>query len=89
MGEDNLRSFHKWKNYEYILEHHELYICPRLGESKIKDTFLNHPKIHFTKTPIIDISASLIRSAIKEGKNIEAMLPTPVWKYIDEMNFYR
>lgn len=89
MGEDNLRSFHKWKNYEYILEHHELYICPRLGKSKIKDAFLNHSKIHFTQTPIIDISASLIREAIKDGKNIEAMLPTPVWKYIDEMNFYR
>ncbi|GGE34484.1 nicotinate (nicotinamide) nucleotide adenylyltransferase [Psychroflexus planctonicus] len=89
MGEDNLRSFHKWKNYEYILAHHDIYVCPRLGETKINETFLKHPHIHFTKTPIMEISASLIRNAIKEGKNIETMLPTPVWKYIDEMNFYR
>lgn len=89
MGEDNLRSFHKWKNYEYILQHHEIYVCPRMGEGKIKTEFSKHPHIHFTKTPIMDISASLIRDAIKNGKNIQTMLPTPVWKYIDEMNFYR
>ncbi len=30
MGEDNLKSFHKWKNYEAILENHEIYVYPRL-----------------------------------------------------------
>jgi len=39
MGEDNLKSFHKWKNYQV--------------------------------------------------KNIEPMLPKNVWKYLDEMNFYK
>jgi len=89
MGEDNLKSFHKWKNYEYILNNHQLYICPRITKSKINEDFVNHPHIHFTETPIMDISASLIRDSIKKGKNIQSMLPTPVWKYIDEMNFYR
>jgi nicotinate-nucleotide adenylyltransferase len=31
MGEDNLKSLHKWKNYEYILENHAIYIYPRLS----------------------------------------------------------
>ena len=26
MGEDNLRSLHKWKNYEQILENHNIYV---------------------------------------------------------------
>ena len=26
MGEDNLNSLHKWKNYEVILQHHA-YLC--------------------------------------------------------------
>lgn len=30
MGEDNLNSFHKWKNYQAILEHHQIYVYPRL-----------------------------------------------------------
>ena len=28
MGADNLNSFHKWKNHDYILEHHEIYVYP-------------------------------------------------------------
>ena len=31
MGEDNLKSFHKWKNYEVILESHNIYIYPRIS----------------------------------------------------------
>ena len=35
MGEDNLKGFHKWKNYEVILENHEIFVYPRLSEGKI------------------------------------------------------
>ena len=37
MGEDNLRSFHKWKNYEYILENHEIVVYPRVLTSQELD----------------------------------------------------
>ena len=30
MGEDNLKNFHKWKNFETILAHHQLYVYPRI-----------------------------------------------------------
>ena len=89
MGEDNLKSFHKWKNYETILDNHEIYCYPRITEGKIKTIFENHPKIHKIDAPIIQISATLIRQGIKNNKNVEPMLPKEVWKYIDEMNFYR
>ena len=89
MGEDNLKSFHKWKNYETILEHHDIYVYPRVGGGKVKNQFRNHPKIHRVNAPVIQISATLIRDGIKNKKNVEPMLPSKVWKYIDEMNFYR
>ncbi len=89
MGEDNLQSFHKWKNYETILENYEIYCYPRIAEGKTKTMFENHHKIHKVAAPIIQISATLIRQGIKSNKNVEPMLPKQVWKYIDEMNFYR
>lgn len=89
MGEDNLKSFHKWKNYEIILEHHHLYVYPRVSEGKIETQFDKHPKIHHIKAPIIELSSTQIRNGIKENKNIQPMLTEAVWKYIDEMNFYR
>lgn len=89
MGEDNLKSFHKWKNYEVILEEHELYCYPRISNGKVETQFDNHPNIHHIAAPIIELSSTLIRSQIKDQKNVRPMLPENVWKYLDEMNFYK
>ena len=90
MGEDNLKSFHKWKNYEVILELYEIYVYPRIIEGKIiKTKFDDHPKIHKIDAPIMEISSTFIRKAIKNKKNISALLPCKVWQYLDEMNFYK
>jgi len=89
MGEDNLKSFHKWKNFETILEHHNIYIYPRISEGKIATQFDEHPKIHTVEAPIVQVSSTMIRNGIKDGKNIKPMLTKEVWSYIDEMNFYR
>lgn len=89
VGEDNLKSFHKWKNYEVILERYELYVYPRISEGAIASSFSNHPKIHKVNAPIMELSSTFIRKAIKDGKNIRPMLPQNVWEYLDEMNFYK
>ena len=89
MGEDNLKSFHKWKNYQVILDHHDIYVYPRISEGKVETQFDNHPKIHHVEAPIMEISSTLIRNSIKAGKNIKPLLPEHVWTYLDEMNFYR
>ena len=89
MGEDNLKSFHKWKNYEIILENHNIYVYPRISNGKVDTQFNNHKKIHRIEAPIIEISSTLIRNAIKEGKNVKPLLPENVWQYLDDMNFYK
>lgn len=88
MGEDNLQHFHKWKNYEAILENYHIYVYPRVTQETDK-RFAVHPKVHMTDAPIMEISSTFIRKGQKEGKDIRAMLPEAVWKYMDEMNFYR
>lgn len=89
MGEDNLKGFHKWKNYEVILEHHDIYVYPRISEGPIETQFDNHNKIHRVDAPIMELSSTYIRSAIKKGINVQPMLPQGVWKYLDDMNFYK
>ncbi len=101
MGEDNLRTFHKWKNYEHILENHKLYVYPRvltiqeeveveeigyLPENKLRD----HQNVELCEeAPIMKVSSSFIRQAIKEGNDVRYLLTAPVHRYISEMNFYR
>lgn len=89
MGEDNLKSLHKWKNYEVILERHDIYVYPRISEGTVESQFDNHPKIHRVTAPIMEISSTAIRKGVAVGKNIRPLLPEGVWKEVDEMNFYK
>ena len=89
LGEDNLKGFQKWKNYETILKNYELYIYPRISKEEIAPEFINNSKIHIINAPIVQISSTFIRKAIKDKKDISTMLPCNVWKYMDEMNFYK
>ncbi|WP_210366915.1 nicotinate-nucleotide adenylyltransferase [Bacillus sp. REN3] len=45
-------------------------------------------KILFTETPQMDISSSMIRNRVKEGKSIRYLLPEPVRVYIEEHGLY-
>lgn len=89
MGEDNLKSLHKWKNYEVIIERHDIYVYPRISSEEENVEFKNHSKIHLIDAPVVEISATFIRDNIKKGKNIQPLLPAKVWEYIDHNNFYR
>ena len=87
MGSDNLESFHKWKNFELILENHEIYLYPRPGSNG--GQFKDHPKVKMIDAPLMEISASFIRQSIKSKKDVRYMMPESVFNYIDEMNFYK
>lgn len=88
MGEDNLKSLHKWKNYDTILEFHEIYVYPRISSGTVETQFDNHPKIHSVAAPIMEISSTAIRKGVLTGKNVRPLLPEAVFTYMDEMNFY-
>lgn len=87
MGQDNLASFAKWKNYEEILKRFHIYVYPRPGISATE--FDAHPHVHLTEAPMIEISSTFIRSAIKDKKDIRFFLPSKVWDEIEMANFYR
>ncbi|MCL4106500.1 UNVERIFIED_CONTAM: hypothetical protein GTU68_030458 [Idotea baltica] len=86
MGGDNLGSFHKWKNYEIILENHDIYVYKRpsyeLGELE------NHNRIHIVEAPMLDISSSFIRKSIKNGRSIQYLVPQSVFEYIESNKMY-
>jgi nicotinate-nucleotide adenylyltransferase len=87
LGSDNLETFPKWKNYEQILEQVELYVYPR--KEIAGSELLKHPKVKLYSAPLMEISSSFIREAIKSKKDVRYMMPEKVWEYIDEMNFYK
>lgn len=89
MGMDNLKSLHKWHNYEAILEYCNIYVYPRISDGEIPKQFHDHSRVHKVDGPIMEISSTFIRKAIKENKGVKPLLHEKVWSYIDKMNFYR
>ena len=88
MGSDNLESFHKWKNSEIILENYGIIVYPRPGFDRSK--IPTHKNITVVENaPLMEISSSYIRDAIKAGKDIRHFMPQKAWQYLDEMNFYK
>ncbi len=101
MGEDNLRTFHKWYNHEAIIKNHKFYVYPRVltlqEEEEVQEIgnrhenlFKDHPNVIFCNdAPVMKVSSSFVRNAIKEGKDVRYLLTEPVQQYIEEMNFYK
>lgn len=97
MGEDNLRTLNKWKNYEEIIQNHKIYVYPRaLTEQEQIDAQstdqvgkTNSTNIVICDAPVMRVSASFIRNAIKQKKDVRYLLTEPVYKYVQEMNFYK
>ncbi len=95
MGEDNLRTLHKWYNYEIILKNHMIYVYPRVlieqeQPTDFESEIRNHPRVVFCKdAPVMNVSSTFIRQAIKNNKDVQYLLTAPVLKYVEEMHFYK
>lgn len=87
MGEDNLQTFDKWFNYEFIINNYNLYVYPRPNYSGLK--YSNHPNVKLINAPQIEISSTFIRDSIKNRKTVKYMLPEKVFNYIDKEGFYK
>lgn len=86
MGGDNLEGFTRWKNYERILEDYGLYVYPRPGMqlSELK----NHPNVRLVEAPLLDISATFIRTCIRNNHSVRYLVPDAVEAIIRDKQFY-
>lgn len=86
MGADGLRTFHKWKHANLIVEKYHRLIYPRPGVDM--DAVTQLPNATVVNAPLMEISSSFIRSAIKDGKDIRHLVPARAYQYMREMHFY-
>lgn len=86
MGSDSLENIEKWKNGEVILKRYTICVYERL-HYPIREI----PGAHIIplKAPLIEISASLIRNLIKEGKSIRYLVPDSVMDEIQQSGYYK
>ena len=87
MGSDNLASIRKWKNYEILLRDYHIYVYPRPGF--VVDEWKDHPSVTITETPLMELSSTFIRNAVKNGKPIRYFVPDAVMQFIAGKGLYK
>lgn len=85
MGEDNLKSLHKWKNHQEILKNHQIYVYPRDYQTIHKCIYDN---VIVVEAPLMEVSSSFIRKAIKNKVDVSYFMHDKVANYVKEMHFY-
>ncbi len=97
MGEDNLRSFDKWWKGEELLDLYRIFVYPRHFTVKEKEKeggrpispFADHPSVRVFEAPVLELSATFIREAIRDGRDVRYMLTRPVYEYVRKGGFYQ
>jgi nicotinate-nucleotide adenylyltransferase len=86
IGEDNLLSFKKWKNYSAIIENYGLYVYQR--PTGTKPELADHSNVHWVDAPVLNISATYIRNLVKRNKSIKYLVPEAVEQIIAQKKLY-
>lgn len=87
LGIDKLIELPKWKDPEKLFELSEVIVMNRPGYTRERtNEFFD--KVKFIQIPHLEISSTMIRDRVREGKSIRYFVNDDVREYIEENNLY-
>lgn len=86
MGSDSLQNLDKWHNAEVIMGRYPIYVYKRAGFEVREDLPINKIVLD---APLLQISSTRIRDAIKKGKSIRYLVPDIVKEDIEANHYYK
>lgn len=86
MGSDGLEMFDQWKSSQELIKNCKRFVYPRIGEKDFENQKVENGAV--VDAPLLDISSTFIRKAIKDGKDLHYFVPENVWLYIHRHGLY-
>lgn len=86
IGSDSLKNIHNWKNSKLLLQNFSLYVYQRPGFEVHIQPLEN---VLLLKAPLIDISSTYIRNAIRDGKSVKYLVTDKVLEEIERNGYYK
>lgn len=88
IGADNLTDFSRWKNPDQIIRMATLLVAERPGSDLRQQHHITIP-YHLIDVPKMNISSTMIRQRISQGKSVRYLVPDAIHKYIEKFELYR
>lgn len=85
MGSDSFQNIRSWHNADFILRNYKFNVYNRPGFA-VGET--HGANVQVMQAPLLEISATHIRTLIKEGKSIKYLVPQKVEKEILENRLF-
>lgn len=94
IGEDSLRDIGKWHKPQEILKLCTLLVFPRTSFKSLNELIKQTEaeldgKILPVDSPVMELSSTMIRQRIEDGKSVKHMIPDKVLEYIEENGLYK
>jgi nicotinate-nucleotide adenylyltransferase len=89
VGSDSLTNINRWKNSESLLKNFSFYVYERPGFLVDTARLPAESCVEVVKAPLLDISSTFVRNAVKSGKSIEYFVHDKVAKEIERNGYYR
>ncbi len=87
IGSDNWLIFDRWRDYDKILAEFGVLVYPRPGYEIPEDKM--HERMRQIHAPIVEMSSTMIRQGIADGRDMRAFVPKDAYEYIIRNNLYK
>ena len=87
LGGDSFQNLSKWKNGDLILRDYPIYVYGRPGFEIVTPN--DAKQVTILDAPLLELSSTRIRQAIRDKKSIRYLVPDSVIQEIDHNNYYR
>ncbi|MEX0747879.1 MAG: nicotinate-nucleotide adenylyltransferase [Rhodothermales bacterium] len=88
VGMDNLREFASWREPDEILRRVPLIVYPRKGSDTFEVPRGISGSVSIATAPLVEISGTMIRERIRQGRSIRYMVPSAVERHLRERRLY-
>lgn len=86
VGGDNWAKFNQWYEHDKILANYDIVVYPRKGSRIRRDSLPANVKV--LRTRLINVSSTEIRERIRQGEEIDSLVPAKVAEIIRRDGLY-
>ena len=88
IGSDSFNAIDTWFDYMKVIEWALLVVAVRPGDEELRFDLIHRFPFIQPNVNFVDISSSLVRQRLKEGADIESLVPETVARYIKDKGLY-